>query len=241
MTIPIPHRNASTGGSEATVPHAPFGPGGPAGHCTKPVDAEPAAPKGMDPETWRKVLNAPVAFNKDDETPGAPSLFDVQPQDHKKPKAITPIHRFTLTWRNGAYYVSAPGLPSPLEVVDSASYDALTHRDASSDSRPDGVPCSRELSILSVLMRYLQSKSPAFVAWEIERTLKAEEDTHRDADVGREAMKSNATDLQNLCNRLAAVESNGDYNARNFVDVPTHILKRMLQDLMFLNDGKANA
>lgn len=42
-----------------------------------------------------------------------------------KPRT-SPTHRFVLTWRNGAYYVSEPGLPSPLEVVDAASYDATT-------------------------------------------------------------------------------------------------------------------
>lgn len=55
------------------------------------VAAEPAAPKGMDPELWSKVMNAPITFDKDDVTPGAPSLFDAKlPQ----PKAIA---RYDLT------------------------------------------------------------------------------------------------------------------------------------------------
>lgn len=47
-------------------------------------------------------------------------------------------------------------------------------------------------------------------------------------------MLTSETDLHNLRNRLAASQSNGDYNARNFVDVPAHVLERILTDLATL-------
>lgn len=52
--------------------------------------------------------------------------------------------------------------------------------------RPDGVPCSRELAILNVLMQHSQSKSPAFVAWAVDRALRLTEDTTpTNANAGR--------------------------------------------------------
>ena len=58
-------------------------------------------------------------------------------------------------------------------------------------------------------------------------------------DITRDSAKTRPTDLHNLRCRLAATERTGDYYARHFVDVPSHILKAMLDDLEDLIESPA--